>query len=280
MPTTCVCRRALRGIESKGCSVGGHPTYVVNATTAQSLPDLMDRGLSGSAYASTGLSARAYSGSSETSEGVYLYAEFIGWNIIMAEMDSMMLFLTEAIASSSTNSSSIEITWSGVENFSSFTDWYQSAKLTPSEVAQISLMSSRLLGRDELSKSQSEVKSYLQRVMASRILAAGTLLILGLQDKPGPANVPQEMRGALNPVWREAYLHAIVTGASVNTTLAPEAALQEAATWVEQNKEAVRREWAPTTGAYMKRSQSLQHSLEARLLRSQLSSLEAYQAEV
>jgi hypothetical protein len=72
--------------------------------------------------------------------------------------------------------------------------------------------------------------------MVSRIETSGAVLILGLQGGKGPANVPEDMRGALNPVWRNSYLHAIVTGASIDTTLSPQQALGETAAWVEENK--------------------------------------------
>ncbi|RSM17143.1 hypothetical protein CDV31_004036 [Fusarium ambrosium] len=60
------------------------------------------------------------------------------------------------------------------------------------------------------------------------------------------------MRGALNPAWRSAYLHLMATGVNIDTeTLSPQNALAAAAAWAEENKEAVWREWAPDTGAYI-----------------------------
>jgi len=76
-------------------------------------------------------------------------------------------------------------------------------------------------------------------------------MIIGLQGGPGPAKVPEEMRGALNPVWRETYIHAIALTAAINATGVPKEALADAAAWLEVNTEAVWRECAPDTGAYI-----------------------------
>lgn len=114
------------------------------------------------------------------------------------------------------------------------------------------LQSSRLLGRTELTDTApSEIRSYLQRLAQPQV-AKSSLFIIGLQGGPGPRQVPVERRGAMNPTWRDAYVHLISSGADVDLeTNTPGRALRKAADWAEVNQEQVYREWAPEKGSYM-----------------------------
>ncbi|CAI0644853.1 unnamed protein product [Colletotrichum noveboracense] len=123
----------------------------------------------------------------------------------------------------------------------------------PSEpVAQISLISSRLLGHKQLTEIPSDtLRSHLQSITTSQVQGSASSLIFGLQGGPGTNRVEENMRGAVTPAWRAAYIHLISTGAYVNITdSTPQDALATAAAWTEENKEAVWRKWAPGSGSY------------------------------
>lgn len=71
------------------------------------------------------------------------------------------------------------------------------------------------------------------------------------------------MRGALTPAWRKAYLHVIATGANINSSdSTPQGALDSAAAWTEDNKEAVWREWAPESGSYINEANHFNRNFE------------------
>jgi hypothetical protein len=216
----------------------------------QILPDLMDTGLAGAMTATTPSSTSAGDlalSSREVSAGI----SFFGYNITACEMTAIVAPVITKLRAQGSNSS-FAITWAKPSTFSTFNDFFDSTNGSPSSAGGGSIMSSRLLGRRELSNiSQADVVSYLQRVMTSQNESSGGLMIVGLQGGPGPANVPQDMRGALNPVWRSAYLHTIVLGASIDSSSDPQTALSAAAEWVNSYTEPTWREWAPDTGAYM-----------------------------
>ncbi|KAJ5201330.1 uncharacterized protein N7498_005993 [Penicillium cinerascens] len=90
--------------------------------------------------------------------------------------------------------------------------------LSSASCGSSSLMSSRLLGRRELSDiSMTDLAIYLRQASTSQS-GTGSMLLFGLQGGPGPANTPQKMRGSVLPAWRSAYLHAMSYGASLNAT--------------------------------------------------------------
>jgi hypothetical protein len=113
-------------------------------------------------------------------------------------------------------------------------------------------MTSRLLGRADLSGLPiPTLTSYLQRVLVSQTVGGSALGVFGLQGGPGPSDVAEARRGALNPAWRTAYVHFMSYGTYVNTTIAPSTALKSAADWLTDTVEPVWREWSPGMGAYM-----------------------------
>jgi hypothetical protein len=113
------------------------------------------------------------------------------------------------------------------------------------------IMSSRLMGRRELSEiPRADLISFLQRILVSQA-STGSMLLFGLQAGLGPASVPEEMRGSVLPAWRKAYAHVMAYGASINATGDPSESLREGAEWYETVKEPIWREWAPDSGAYM-----------------------------
>ncbi|CAD6456915.1 3e953730-ef10-4872-95e2-e05e853e76e3 [Sclerotinia trifoliorum] len=215
----------------------------------QNLPDLMDTGLAGAMTAATGSVAKAFSGSESTPPGVYFSQAFYGYNISISEMTTLISPLIEKIKNVSNGSLSINYTITDV--YPSYLDFFYANDPTEDQAGQISLLSTRLLGRAQLSDLPMEtVAAYLQRALASQS-GSGNEMIVGLQGGPGPAHVPENMRGSLNPVWRETYLHVITLGATLDDTLTPKETLANAAEWIEENREALWREWAPDMGAYI-----------------------------
>ncbi|KAH7408846.1 hypothetical protein BKA64DRAFT_570586, partial [Cadophora sp. MPI-SDFR-AT-0126] len=101
--------------------------------------------------------------------------------------------------------------------------------------------SSRLLGRDQLTNNvtQSQIVSYLQRILQCQDPTAGATIVIGMQSGKGTANVLVSMRGALLSSWRTAYIHMIVLGSSINPAVDPKTTLDSS------------EEWAPEMGSYM-----------------------------
>jgi hypothetical protein len=115
-----------------------------------------------------------------------------------------------------------------------------------------SLVSSRLLGRNELSNlPRPDLINYLQQISAAQVAEKGTLLVWGLQGGQGPAGISKIRRGSVLPAWRKAYVHVMSYGGTVNATAEPSEALAVGAEWYETVIEPVWREWAPRTGSYM-----------------------------
>ncbi|KAK6595922.1 isoamyl alcohol [Botrytis cinerea] len=189
----------------------------------QNFPDLMDNGLAGQLTAATGYLAQAFSGSESTPPGVYFSQVFYGYNTSTSEMATLISPLIEKMGDISNGSLSINYTVTAV--YDSYLDFFYGNNPGEEAAGQVSFLSTHLLGRTEM--------------------------IVGLQGGPGPARVPENMRGSLNPVWRETYLHVITLGATVDTTLTAKKSLAQAAEWMQQNKEELWREWAPDMGAYI-----------------------------
>ncbi|KAI1379578.1 FAD-dependent monooxygenase [Hypoxylon crocopeplum] len=226
--------------------VGNDTTIAANAswdaltTLTSSLPDLMDLGLTGSGTAST------------VDKGVQVSLGFFAYNTTASTLNSILEPVRARMAAYG-NNKTLSVTISEPTAFSTFLSFFNDyLNSSPTGVAQISLVSSRLLGRRELTDIPSQtLRFHLQDIMRTQVEGRACQLIYGLQGGLGPKNVDMAMRGALNPAWRSAYVHLITTGAYVNQTdSTPQGALATAATWVEENKEAVWRQWAPGSGAY------------------------------
>ncbi|KAH6972945.1 FAD-dependent monooxygenase [Ilyonectria sp. MPI-CAGE-AT-0026] len=215
----------------------------------RSLPDLMDLGMTGNGRATTVNMPRS---GAAFERGVELSMTFFAFNITATAFKSLLEPLNQEILSDGRNQS-LSVQLSDPTTFSSYMSFFAGLNSSPSRGGDISLVSSRLLGRRELSLIEfPSLRSYLQRITWSQVEGRTSMLVFGLQGGLGPKGVEPAMRGALNPAWREAYVHLISTGANINTTdSAPHDALAAAATWVEENKEAVWREWAPKSGSYI-----------------------------
>ncbi|KAF2179557.1 FAD-binding domain-containing protein [Zopfia rhizophila CBS 207.26] len=221
------------------------------AALLSGLPDLMDYGLTGSGSALTGKMTKPYVPSLNLRPRVEVSLSFFGCNMTPSDLLSLLEPARARVLAQGTKGT-LTVSLLKPTTFPSFLSFFDSLNSSPSTAGQASLISSRLLGRAELCDiPQSSLRSYLERIMRSQVEDDGSTLILGLQGGLGPRQVEDSIRGALNPAWRRAYVHAISTGASVDATAAPQDALAAAAAWVEQHKERVWHEWAPDTGAYM-----------------------------
>lgn len=208
-------------------------------------PDLMDAGLAGQMTVIYG-----------SQSGVMLSAtqSLFGYNMTAATMSSLVAPLVDRIrAQGDKTNGSIAIDLPTPTEFANFTSLFHALNPegTAGSAGTVSLMSSRLLGREQLTDiSQDQLVGHLQRALKSQT-GSGGFMIFGMQGGKGPASVPAEMRGALHSSWRTAYLHAITMGASVNTTADPQTSLNSAAKWVNENEETMWHDWAPEMGSYM-----------------------------
>ncbi|KAJ8133250.1 hypothetical protein O1611_g377 [Lasiodiplodia mahajangana] len=227
-------------------------TWAAFAQLMSGFPDIMDQGVTGSGAAFTGLSGSGFLGISGPIPGVLLSFNVWALNMSSEAMSSLLKPLQSEILSKLSDASLVSFNI-GTPSTSTYSDFFSAINASPSTAGQISISSSRLLGRSQLSDlAFDEVALYLQRIMVSQIEDQGTMLTIGLQGGPGPRNIPQQRRGAVNPIWRDVYVHVVSGGSNVNTTMnTPGSALHQAAEWLETSKEAVFREWAPETGAYM-----------------------------
>lgn len=215
-------------------------TWDTFAAVMSILPDLMDAGLAGAGVANV-----------DNADGPVSFSfGFYGYDKTAADMDALVKPLVANLSTKAANTM-LSANYSTLVTYSTYFEFFEANNIAADTAGEASLMSSRLLGRKELSETvQADVASYLKRLLQSKSKGAN-LAVIGMQGGPGPANVPEEMRGALNPVWRTTYLHAITFGSGLDPTADPKTTLTEAGDWMDQNNEAVWREWAPDTGAYI-----------------------------
>ncbi|KAI1292421.1 FAD-binding domain-containing protein [Xylaria venustula] len=235
-------------------SVTANATWMAAAEFISSLPDLMDQGVTGSGGIFTGQSAQYNLGLSQPPPGNILNFTIWSYNYTPEAMTALLAPVRENVLKSLGSASSlISMTVSEPTTTPNYTAFFDELNVSPSTAGSVSLISSRLLGRSELSElPRAGLALYLKRIMVSEIEASGSYLVVGLQGGPGPRGVPVKRRGSANPIWRKTYLHFLVTGANVDLDgKSPGQALGEGAEWIEVNKEGVWREWGPETGAYM-----------------------------
>ncbi|KAJ4298055.1 hypothetical protein N0V90_005954 [Kalmusia sp. IMI 367209] len=216
---------------------------------SRSLPDLMDAGLTGNGYAVT---KDVASDGTSPRKGVELALTFFGFNTTVAAYKSLLEPVRSRMAAIG-DDRALSVVLSEPEVLSSYSALFDALNPGPSSCGDISLTSSRLLGRRELTDLPAdELRAHLQSIMKAQVSGRQSRLVYGLQGGPGPRSVEAGMRGALTPAWRTAYVHLISTGANVNTTGSkPSDALADAAAWTEEHKEAVWRRWAPDSGSYI-----------------------------
>ncbi|KAJ9655218.1 hypothetical protein H2201_008846 [Coniosporium apollinis] len=229
-------------------------TWDAAATLLSSIPDLMDSGLAGVTILATGRRAMSlYPSLKEPPSGVVMNQMFFGYNVTPAAMALLVDPVITHIRSHS-NKSTLAITWAEPARYQNFTSFFKAISGTSNAAGGGGLMSTRLLGRAELSElSQHNLANFLQRALRAQNESDGTYAFIGLQGGPGPARVSESRWGSVNPAYRSAYIHFISMGAPIDLTTAggPKEGLAAAADWLEKNKEALFREWAPNTGAYI-----------------------------
>jgi len=217
------------------------------AANVQSIPDMMDAGLAGHqtsfAYYVDGKAVPSIS------HNIY------GYNMTAADFTSLLSAVLEKMRAQGANET-LAVSLSEPQVFDSYNSFFQTFLNDPSVTAVAgggSMMSSRLLGRDQLTGNvtQSQMVSYLQRILQSQDPTAGATMVIGMQGGNGTANVPESMRGALHSSWRTAYVHMIVLGSSIDPTADPKTTLKSAAKWMNEVPEEIWEEWAPEMGSYM-----------------------------
>ncbi|TIC96896.1 FAD-linked oxidoreductase apf9 [Colletotrichum higginsianum] len=218
------------------------------AVLLASVPDLMDVGLTGTGI---GTAAAALNSSSDALRKATGSISFFTYNTTQERMSSLLEPVRDRILAEIGNSS-VSVSLSEPSVQADFMTFFESVNEAPSAAGTAGLMTSRLLGRKELSDIPiPTLASHLQQLMVTQDPTGTALMVIGLQGGQGPRNAPEVMRGSLNPAWRSAYIHMMSYGASADPTLSPQEALNSAAKWLEETKEPVWREWAPGSGAYM-----------------------------
>ncbi|KAG9681292.1 FAD-binding domain-containing protein, partial [Aureobasidium melanogenum] len=230
-------------------SAAENNTWRALAAIVSELPSLMDDGITGSAFVADGPAALAFLPSLQSPPtGAAFTAQFIAFNTSGHNMDAQLRSFISRISQVYGNDSAITFSWSGA-TLSNATFPSSVPSGVPSIAGGGNVMSSRLLGRKELSIPPKALQENLRNILYSPTNSG--LVIIGLQGGKGVMNVAEHMRGAVNPVWRSTYLHVMAYTVPLDTTISPKMALAKAGEWAELNVEKVWREWAPFTGAYM-----------------------------
>ncbi|KAH7410612.1 putative isoamyl alcohol oxidase [Cadophora sp. MPI-SDFR-AT-0126] len=231
---------------------GVNSSWDAAAVLFKALPDLMDAGIAGAMTMASGQSSLKFSQTiGNGTSGVVAGPVFWAWNTTTEWMDNLINPIASKIRAMGSNAT-LSVTYSAkiMSNYSSF----YSAISGSNTAGGGGVTASRLLGRAHLTDMPDEkLVSYLRRSLVSQNATAGAFATVGFSGGSGVQNAPKERWGALLPAWKDAYLHVYVGGASstVNDTTSPQAALQANAKWIEEEKEALFREWAPTSGAYL-----------------------------
>ncbi|KAN0096761.1 FAD binding domain protein [Hyaloscypha variabilis] len=238
VPTTMVAGTLT--LSSNGTdSASSDASWRAFAAHVASLPDLMDLGLAGSVTATTD------NGTITATNALF------GYNITSDEMRALVEPVMARMQTEG-NSTTLSVELTDLNDFETWPTFFEYIKQVDNVAGGGSAMSSRLLGRAQLNITSAELITNLKKVMVTESSNnTGGYIIIGMQGGLGPANVPEEMRGALQPSWRTAYLHTITIGATINATADSQTTLDSAAKWLEGVPEPVWREWAPEMGSYM-----------------------------
>ncbi|KAF6828789.1 isoamyl alcohol [Colletotrichum plurivorum] len=232
-------------------STAKEATWRSFAALLASVPDLMDAGLTGSAlFMGEGLTNASLS--VNASRAVSGSLGFFAYNTTAEKVVSLLEPVRSRMLASGGGNGTVSVKLGEPSTQPDFMSLFEAVNESPSAAGQYSLMTSRMLGRKELSDlPESTLASYLERIMKAQNPASGGMMVIGLQGGNGPRNVPEKLRGAVNPMWRSTYIHMMSYGATLDTTIPPQQALASAAKWLEEVKEPIWREWAPGSGSYM-----------------------------
>ncbi|CAI7633840.1 unnamed protein product [Penicillium pancosmium] len=176
----------------------------------------MDGGLNGNITAYTKSMAMALR-LKEPPPGVAVLIGFIGLNMTTDRMDHIIDKLSAQVSSIG-NGSYLNISCQQTSS-QSYWSFVKPEPLSSDSAGAVSLMTSRLMGRRELSDiARNDLTNYLQQALVSENPEAGTMLLFGLHGGQGPAHTPTHMRGSVLPAWRTSYAHVFTLGASINAT--------------------------------------------------------------
>lgn len=224
-------------------------SWAALAETAAQIPNLMDTGITGTVTSVTGESAISLLGLSEAVPGVAVFVSLISYNSTTESMNATLHRLASQITEGRHSHLNLTLTRPTSQSYWSFT---KPNYLASQSAGSMSLFTSRLLGRPELSNlPREDLIHYPQQISVAQDTEKGSMLLFGMQAGLGPANVPEKRRGGVLPAWRTAYAHVMAYGASVNAAGDPSQSLAAAAEWYETAKEPIWRDWAPNSGAYM-----------------------------
>lgn len=227
-------------------SLGANASWDAAALVVSRTPELMDAGLSGALVIASGRRTAALDPNSHASPpGVLLHFDIRAYNTTPEAFQARIDPLVTAL---SNLSASLMVTATTPIQAPSFLAYFTAAReSTPAGTAN--LAASRLLPRAALTAQ--DLRAHLRAAMSAQDAETGAELILITAAGRGAARVPLSMRGALNPAWRTAYVHAIADAAVVDERKAPKVALAEASAWLEHHTQRALREWAPRSGAYI-----------------------------
>ncbi|KAH8880230.1 putative isoamyl alcohol oxidase [Thozetella sp. PMI_491] len=227
-------------------------SWYAAASLLHDMPDLMELGLTGGGIIF----------GQEKELGANLAINIVAYNSTTDELAKtlgpVLLRMNPA------NKSLVTVGLVNEVNYISFGDYFVNTQNNNNEYGaadRFAYLSSRLLGRKQLSDLPiSDIASWLQRLTeATTEYEIPSQVIIQMSGGPGTRNVPSQMQGAANPVWRETYLHTILWAADLSKTkdMLPQDSINAAADFTEEHIETVWRQWAPETGAYMNEANAL-----------------------
>ncbi|KAK2468845.1 hypothetical protein H9L39_18363 [Fusarium oxysporum f. sp. albedinis] len=231
---------------------GGGPGLY--GAVVENVAGLMDLGITGNEFAATSTISTS-SNQSSVKKCVGLIITLYGYNTTT----SMLKLLPEPTSHRMMTYAAVKgvkIDMAEPNIAAHYLSFFDVLDPNPSACSDISLISSRLLGHSQLTDlSLEDVQRHLYTIMNSQVEEEPSNMIIGLQGGPGPRDVSQDMRGGLNPAWRQAYLHVLSTGAKLNETNPNiQDELSVAAEWIVEHKEALWRKWAPGSGSYINKA--------------------------
>ncbi|WAO86056.1 FAD-binding PCMH-type domain-containing protein [Fusarium falciforme] len=241
LPNNVVMSTLSMSIIQNQTAAAAQGSWTAFGTFVSSVPDLMDAGITGYGF-----------GVAQENMGIELAMTLWSYNTTAAAFKPLLESARQTMLADVASQTILVVVLEPTV-LPTYLSLFDVLNPSRNRCGDISLTSSRLLGRRHLSDIPlDELRTHLQKISKAQVEGRQTRLVLGLQGGLGPRSVQNEMRGALSPAWRRAYLHLMATGVDINTrALLPQNALAAAAALAEGNKEAVWREWAPDTGAYI-----------------------------
>jgi hypothetical protein len=187
------------------------------AVLVRNLPGLMGLGITGNGFAAT-LTISTSNNQSSVQKGVGLTITLYGYNTTTSTLKSLLEPTSHRMMTYAAVKG-VKIVMAELNMAADYLSFFDVLNPNPSACSDISLVSSRLLGHSQLTDlSLEDVQRHLYTIMNSQVEGEPSNMIIGLQGGPGPRDVSQDMRGGLNPAWRQAYLHVLSTGAKLNET--------------------------------------------------------------